>query len=79
MYRKINMTASSNFGINHLNIFQEPRRAKFQQFQTHKLVRMFIEVFQTTNVTAYIHAMMKQVSEFMDLHGSILSFTQQGL
>ena len=31
------------------------------------------------NVTPYIHAMAKHVSEFRQIHGSVLPFTQQGL
>lgn len=39
----------------------------------------FTDVYHTTNVTPYIHAMMNHVPEFMSLHGSILPFTQQGM
>lgn len=42
-------------------------------------VRDFIDVYHNDNVTPYIHAMMQNVSQFMTIHGSILSFTQQGL
>ena len=31
------------------------------------------------NVAPYIHAMAKHVSEFRQIHGSVLPFTQQGL
>ena len=31
------------------------------------------------HVTPYMHCMMNHTSQFMELHGSILSFTQQGL
>ncbi len=39
----------------------------------------FIDVYQTTNVTPYIHAMSNHVGQFMRTHGAILPFTQQGL
>ena len=39
----------------------------------------FIAVYQTSRVTPYIHALMNHVAEFMQLHGSILPFTQHGL
>ena len=42
-------------------------------------VSKFISVYQTKNVTPYIHAMFNHVGEFMEMHGSILPFSQQGL
>ena len=42
-------------------------------------VQKFTDVYHTSNVTPYIHAMANHVSEFMKLHGSIISFTQHGL
>jgi hypothetical protein len=43
-------------------------------------VRKFTDVYPTKNVTPYIiHAMGNHVSQFMKLHGSVISFTQQGL
>lgn len=42
-------------------------------------VRKFTDVYHTKNVTPYVHAMANHVSEFMKLHGSVVSFTQQGL
>lgn len=41
--------------------------------------RRLIKTYQTGNVTPYIHALMNYVSEFMQLHGSIVQFTQHGL
>ena len=41
--------------------------------------RDFIGVYQTKNVTPYIHALMNHVGQFMRIHGGILAFTQQGL
>ena len=42
-------------------------------------VRRFVDVYHRDNVTPYIHAMANHVSEFMQIHGSVLPFTQQGL
>ena len=42
-------------------------------------VHRFTDVYHANNVTPYIHAMANHVSEFMKLHGSIISFTQHGL
>lgn len=39
----------------------------------------FVDVYQSNRLTLYIHAMMNHVHEFMQVHGSILPFTQQGL
>ena len=39
----------------------------------------YLELYQTKEVTPYIHAMICHVGEFMRIHGCILSFTQQGL
>ena len=39
----------------------------------------FIKIYPAKHVTPYMHCMMYHVSEFMQLHGSILMFTQQGL
>ena len=41
--------------------------------------RDWVRKFTSQNVTPYIHAMANHVSEFMKLHGSVISFTQQGL
>ena len=39
----------------------------------------FVAIYQRKNVTPYIHAMINHVGEFMQIHGSIIPFTQQGL
>ena len=39
----------------------------------------FLCVYQSKEVTPYIHALMNHVGQFMQSHGSILPFTQQGL
>ena len=41
--------------------------------------RNFLCVYQSKEVTPYIHALMNHVGQFMQIHGSILLFTQQGL
>ena len=39
----------------------------------------FLEVYQTKEVTPYIHMVICHVGEFMRIHGCLISFTQQGL
>jgi hypothetical protein len=48
-------------------------------WQAQGWVQKFTDVYHTNNVTPYIHALANHVSEFMKLHGSIISFTQHGL
>ena len=42
-------------------------------------VSKFISIYQTKNVTPYVHAMFNHVEEFMEIHGCILPFSQQDL
>ena len=51
------------------------------QFQSKSkaFVDDFVQLYLTKHVTPYMHCMMHHVGEFMDLHGSIVQFTQQGL
>ena len=49
------------------------------EIQARDWVRKFTDVYHSKNVTPYIHAMANHVSEFMTLHKSVISFTQQGL
>ena len=42
-------------------------------------VRLFTSVYQTKDVTLYMHALAMHVPEFIRLHGNIVIFTQQGL
>ena len=42
-------------------------------------VGMFLKVYQTKNVTPYIHSFAHHVPEFVDKYGGIVKFTQQGL
>ena len=37
------------------------------------------ELYPSKHVTPYMHTMMNHVSQFMELHGSILPFIQQGM
>lgn len=39
----------------------------------------YVDVYHDRNVTPYIHAMANHFDEFLQLHGSLLPFTQQGL
>ena len=42
-------------------------------------VELFLRVYQTKDTTPYIHAFSKHVPQFIQLHGNLISFTQQGL
>ena len=42
-------------------------------------VTKFASIYQTKDVTPYIHAFAMHVPQFLRLHGNISSFTQQGL
>ena len=42
-------------------------------------VKLFLFIYQSKDVTPYIHAFMMHVPEFIALHGNLVSFTQQGL
>lgn len=40
---------------------------------------LFLSIYQTKNVTSYMHLMVAHLPEFLRIHGSISPFTQQGL
>lgn len=42
-------------------------------------VRLFTSVYQTKDVTPYMHALAMHVPEFIRFYGNIVIFTQQGL
>lgn len=42
-------------------------------------VRKFLRVYQTKNITPYVHAFAFHIPEFMERYGSICKFSQQGL
>ena len=42
-------------------------------------VKMFLKVYQTKNITPYVHSFAFHVPEFIDKYGCIVQFTQQGL
>ncbi len=42
-------------------------------------VRMFLKIYQTKNVTPYIHSFVYHVPEFIEKYGCIGKFNQQGL
>ena len=46
---------------------------------TKSWVTSFISVYQSKDCTPYVHAFAMHTSEFIRLHGNIVSFTQQGL
>lgn len=38
-----------------------------------------VHVYQTKNITPYMHAFVAHVPEFLKIHGAIAPYTQQGL
>ncbi len=42
-------------------------------------VKQFCSVYQSKDVTPYMHAFAMHISEFISLHGNIVMFSQQGL
>jgi hypothetical protein len=44
-----------------------------------KWMNKLLSVYQTKQVTPYMHALFSHVSEFVALHGNKVAFTQQGL
>ena len=47
--------------------------------KTKDWVNLFTSVYQSKDVTPYMHAFAMHTSEFVRLHGNIIRFTQQGL
>ena len=47
--------------------------------RTKTWVHLFISLYQSKDVTPYMHAFAMHISQFIDLHGNITMFTQQGL
>lgn len=54
---------------------------QIKEFQTtvRNWLQMFLQVYQTKHVTPYIHTLVFHVPEFLNLYGSLLPFSQQGL
>ena len=42
-------------------------------------VKNFLKIYQTKDITPYIHAFSMHIPQFLRLYGNIVSFTQQGL
>lgn len=42
-------------------------------------LHQYLQIYQTKNITPYIHALVAHVPQFMELYGGIVAFTQQGL
>ena len=42
-------------------------------------VTSFTSVYQAKDLTPYMHALAMDMEEFIQLHGSVVKFTQQGL
>ena len=40
---------------------------------------LFISVYQTKHVTPYMHILITHIPEFLDMYGTIIAFSQQGL
>ena len=47
--------------------------------EVHSWLALYLSIYQTKNITPYIHAFVKHVWEFLDLYGSLEQFSQQGL
>ena len=54
---------------------------KIKEFKTtvKEWLVLFLSVYQTKNVTPYIHTLVFHIPEFLDLYGSLAPFSQQGL
>lgn len=48
-------------------------------FKAKAWVRLFISIYQTKDVTPYMHIFAMHVPEFLHMYGNIVMFTQQGL
>ena len=44
-----------------------------------KWILQFTSIYQTKNVTPYIHVLVAHVPEFLEIYGTIVAFSQQGL
>ena len=42
-------------------------------------LRLFTTVYQTRHVTPYMHLLTSHIAEFLNIHGTIALFSQQGL
>lgn len=42
-------------------------------------VRLFVSIYQSKDVIPYIHCFGMHISQFLELYGNIVTFTQQGL
>ena len=62
-------------------LIQELKLADVATFATKAKhwVQSFVSIYQTKDVTPYMHAFAMHVPEFMSLHGDVVAFTQQGL
>ena len=47
--------------------------------QAKEWVNLFTSIYQKKDVTPYMHCLGMHVSQFLSLHGDIISFSQQGL
>ena len=49
------------------------------QQKSKSFLEQFLKIYETKHVTPYMHALVWHVPEFIELHGKISPFTQQGL
>lgn len=56
-----------------------PGNIDLYKTQCKEWVRNFVDIYHCSAVTPYIHSMAQHAGEFIELHGSLLAFTQQGL
>ena len=70
-FRRLNsLLSSDSFSSADITTFAED--AKLWQTK-------FLHVYQTKNITPYMHAFVSHVPEFLKIHGAIAPYTQQGL
>ena len=52
---------------------------KIFEVRTNNWLKKFLEIYQTKQVTPYIHLLTSHIPEMLELHGSLADFTQQGV
>ena len=63
----------------YMSIISENPSADTLKKDTQAWVMKYLRVYQTKNVTPYIHAFAMHIHEFVDLYGSLAPFSQQAL
>ena len=71
----------SNFLSMYKTLDQSTDKIPADSFETKATnwLRLFTTVYQTRHVTPYMHLLTSHIAEFLDIHGTIVLFSQQGL